>query len=320
MESRFGRDFSRVRVHTDSAAGGAAAALDARAFTVGQHIHFGAGEYDPRSQPGMRLLAHELAHTVQQSRVGPGTPQRATAMSGVDNGQLEHEADRAADHVLSGQDVHVTDAVASGSPQCNGKKNAPPAPRKIVPPVAPDKNQKRMIDDARRAAAIRTQIATFKASGITGLEGYLDAKRLAQIKFSWPDPNMEQVGQILSRMGGGLITVDVKVAGPGDPECAFAGYVRGHRPPIILCPRFFADPADNEGRIRTMVHEMAHVVGIGRAEATEQYLPIFDCFTPAKFESADAWSNYVHCVSGQTPDTPPTMTGKPGKPPAPKKP
>ena len=54
---------------------------------------------------------------------------------------------------------------------------------------------------------------------------------------------MEQVGEILSSMGGGLITVQVMVAGANDPECGNReGYVRGHRQPIVLCPEFFNDP------------------------------------------------------------------------------
>jgi hypothetical protein len=66
MEPRFGRDFSGVRVHTDSRAAESARAVDAHAYTVGQHIVFGHGKYDPDSRSGRHLLAHELAHTVQQ--------------------------------------------------------------------------------------------------------------------------------------------------------------------------------------------------------------------------------------------------------------
>lgn len=315
VESRFGHDFSQVRVHADGASSHAAATLNARAFTVGQHIHFGAGEYDPRSQPGMRLLAHELAHTVQQSGVSLAAAQAFSEASEIEDDRLEHEAGRAAEQVLAGLPAHTTSGSAPVSPQRDDKKKAPPVPRRIVAPVAPGKTQSLMIQNARRAAAIRTQTAMFKARGLRDAGEYLEAKRLAQIKFDWADPNMDQVGQVLGSMGGGLVTVDVKVAGAGDPECSYSGYVRGHRPPIILCPRFFADPADNEGRIRTMVHEMAHVVGIGKADATERYYPIFDCTSTGAFESADAWSNYVHCLSGQTPDTPPQVTGgKPGKP------
>jgi hypothetical protein len=114
---------------------------------------------------------------------------------------------------------------------------------------------------------------------------------------------MDQISEVLGGMGAGLLTVDVKVAGPGDPECGSrAGYVRGHRPPIVLCPGFFSRPGDNEGRTRTMIHEMAHVKGIGQADAAEQYFPVFDCTSRGVFESADSWANYVHCLSGRTPD------------------
>jgi hypothetical protein len=67
LEPRFGHDFSRVRVHTDSRAAESALQVNALAYTVGQHIIFGSGQYGPASQSGKRLLAHELAHVVQQS-------------------------------------------------------------------------------------------------------------------------------------------------------------------------------------------------------------------------------------------------------------
>lgn len=67
FEPRFGYDFSGVRVHTGADASGAAVALGARAFTVGDHVFFGAGEYQPASPQGQRLIAHELTHTIQQA-------------------------------------------------------------------------------------------------------------------------------------------------------------------------------------------------------------------------------------------------------------
>ena len=60
METRFGRDFSAVRIHTGSRAAESAAAIQARAYTNGLNIVFGAGEYQPESERGKRLLAHEL--------------------------------------------------------------------------------------------------------------------------------------------------------------------------------------------------------------------------------------------------------------------
>jgi hypothetical protein len=65
FEPRFGRDFSQVRIHTDSHAAESARSINAHAYTVGPHIAFNAGQYAPESTPGRTLLAHELVHTIQ---------------------------------------------------------------------------------------------------------------------------------------------------------------------------------------------------------------------------------------------------------------
>jgi hypothetical protein len=70
MEPRFGSDFGGVRVHADALAARSAASVNARAYTVGEQIVFGAGEYRPDTAEGQRLLAHELAHVVQSGPSG----------------------------------------------------------------------------------------------------------------------------------------------------------------------------------------------------------------------------------------------------------
>ena len=78
FESRFGLDFSNVRVHTDSEAAEGARAVQARAYTIGHDIVFAQSEYAPETREGKRLLAHELTHVVQQGALGDslaqGTP------------------------------------------------------------------------------------------------------------------------------------------------------------------------------------------------------------------------------------------------------
>ncbi|HWM90511.1 MAG TPA: DUF4157 domain-containing protein [Thermoanaerobaculia bacterium] len=66
MESRLGHSFGSVRIHADAAAGDRAQGLSAKAFTVGQDLYFGHGEYAPGTESGRALIAHELAHVVQQ--------------------------------------------------------------------------------------------------------------------------------------------------------------------------------------------------------------------------------------------------------------
>jgi hypothetical protein len=66
METRFGADFSGVRVHVDSLAAHSARAVHADAYTVGRDVVFAPGKYAPDSAAGRHLLAHELTHVVQQ--------------------------------------------------------------------------------------------------------------------------------------------------------------------------------------------------------------------------------------------------------------
>jgi hypothetical protein len=66
MESRFGYDFSNIRIHTDETAAKSAYSVNALAYTVGNDIVFGEGQYKPNSLDGRKLLAHELTHVVQQ--------------------------------------------------------------------------------------------------------------------------------------------------------------------------------------------------------------------------------------------------------------
>lgn len=93
MESRFRRSFSHVQLHSDAVAAASAQAVKARAFTVGHHVILGAGEYAPGTSAGRALLAHELAHVVQQASMGSHAPrliQREPA--GPTYGNLPREA------------------------------------------------------------------------------------------------------------------------------------------------------------------------------------------------------------------------------------
>ncbi len=92
MSSAFGYDFSGVRVHKDNQAAQLSADLNARAFTIGRNVAFGAGEYHPGTPIGDALIAHELAHVAQQAGFAPLSlaPQQTAARA------LEEDADRSA--------------------------------------------------------------------------------------------------------------------------------------------------------------------------------------------------------------------------------
>lgn len=100
MEDRFGHDFSRVRIHSDTQAAESAKAVGAQAYTVGQHVVFGRDKY--QGAFGNKLLAHELAHVVQQRNAA--YPAGGVTMA---DPSWEREADSAAEAVLSGRRAGV---------------------------------------------------------------------------------------------------------------------------------------------------------------------------------------------------------------------
>ena len=161
------------------------------------------------------------------------------------------------------------------------------------------------ISNARRAAAIRTQVVYHHLSGVhptLGRRQQYEAIRTAR-KLIHPDLTLSQtteiVGDMVSRLGNDAQIV----CGPERDECnSWNAYVVGNRLPIHLCNSWFN--IGEEQQIRTLIHEAAHAAGIGEPES-ELYLPIWDCETGANnFHSADAWAHFVHCDSNQTPDQP----------------
>ncbi len=124
MEQGMGADFGNVKVHTDSTANHLNHSLGARAFATGNDIFFKQGEYNPNSAGGRELIAHELAHTVQQRDMPAGrqavsesheTNHQALAKSAYKaqshvvvsqpGDRTEREADAAAQHIASGKQV-----------------------------------------------------------------------------------------------------------------------------------------------------------------------------------------------------------------------
>jgi hypothetical protein len=97
MEPRFGPDFSGVRVHTDAKAAESVRAVNALAYTVGQHVVFGAGQYVPDTDAGKKLMAHELVHVVQQG-MPSALPDAGLAIDSPDS-VYERQADQLANRL-----------------------------------------------------------------------------------------------------------------------------------------------------------------------------------------------------------------------------
>ncbi len=121
FEPRFGHDFSKVRVHTDAEAAESAHAVNALAYTVGHQVVFESARFDPRSDTGQELIAHELAHVVQQS----GQQNNRSGLTvAAGNDAFEHDADRVAQRALAGDHAQPPRKLA-------------PAVQRQVPPTSP---------------------------------------------------------------------------------------------------------------------------------------------------------------------------------------
>ena len=114
MEPRFGQDFSSVRLHTDTLAADSARSVNARAYTVGNHIVFGSDFYNTSSHDGRRLIAHELTHTIQQRGVLSAAPQAHDIHIGEPGNQLEREATAVAERVAQGEKLYGENFTRAG--------------------------------------------------------------------------------------------------------------------------------------------------------------------------------------------------------------
>ncbi|HEU4372429.1 MAG TPA: DUF4157 domain-containing protein [Telluria sp.] len=132
MESRFAHDFSGVRVHSDRRAAASAAALDARAYTVGSDVVFGANQYAGHTDAGRRLIAHELAHVVQQGGGRGAARMQEKLPVSRPRDTVERQADAAAQRVMTNQPVEALGR--TGPALQRDTPAAAPAPAKETEP------------------------------------------------------------------------------------------------------------------------------------------------------------------------------------------
>jgi hypothetical protein len=147
MESRFGHDFSQVRIHSDGQAAASAAAVSALAYTAGHHIVFGADRYQPGNGEGRRLIGHELTHVVQQSVL-------AAPQGILDDPVAEAEAERNAEATAAAGPAAVH---AKLGPPGLQRQPAPPQTSPTLPVATAgsglDADDQKIVDAAQREAA-----------------------------------------------------------------------------------------------------------------------------------------------------------------------
>jgi hypothetical protein len=129
MESHFNHDFSHVRMHADRRAADSARAVNALAYTVGRDVVFGSGRYAPGTSEGRRLLAHELAHVVQQASVSTTSVGRISDY----HDPAERDAERAASGLLAEEKALVTRAASTGTLYRRPSSEAGTQPSGVTP-------------------------------------------------------------------------------------------------------------------------------------------------------------------------------------------
>jgi hypothetical protein len=324
MESSFGHDFSHVRVHADERAGESSAALAANAYTVGNHIAFAPGRYQPQSSAGRHLLAHELAHVVQQGTSGshfqpptrisaPAEPAERAAdtaaaqvvqhqmpslhQSSVSADVLHRDTDDSAKGQGAKKQVSVEIAVLGDSP--NPRKIAEGIPGALamlrtaenflIDYPYLERGQQALVDGLLQAhfGANTRQVRNKVHGRIIHMTRLMEAAGSAQLTFDC----RPKKGKCVSKADGMWIH-------------------RGEGNVIHVCPSFYEEGL--EGRRMLLIHEAAHLSG---AVGPEQYFVIAgpvglaECLKPttlapeAAIENADSYSWFVWCLSRQPGET-----------------
>ncbi len=271
MEARFGHDFSRVRVHTDATAASSARAVHALAYTVGSDIAFDAGRYAPDTAAGQRLLAHELAHVVQQRSTAPADLAGLTVSQASDPAEAEaaRTAGRATPDEAAPPSVHSS-LHPVGAPGIQRQAQSPPAPEtedcevwQTTMLTAHLQAARTWVNDAdRKIRDYAFVFASTRHSAVprSSTESAMVRNALVANFHTVEPDHVLQIRDNFSELRAELnsnLTFECE-----DEGCDDNGYVRGRfgwirrLGDIHVCPPWYGQ--DYFNRVKTLIHERAH--------------------------------------------------------------
>jgi hypothetical protein len=282
FEPRFNHDFGGVRLHTGARAAASAQAVNARAYTIGDDVVFGAGEFAPETCEGRRLLAHELTHVIQQS------PRRAVPQSDSSSSRSNHVPARGpVDDVNRGESPMVSRRTSGVLQRQTPDSNATTTTATVTGPNACSFAQHRIIAPAD---AHQKPITTNPDYAINWP---WDIAVLGAMRRHFSATDRATVLQVYQR----IVTINNDLTSRADlhVEChttadttcsSAAAYVTGAN--LSFCPSFFTGSA--EWRAESLVHEMAHSLVGGphitdrayRADRLYRTLPTAEALTNAE--------------------------------------
>ncbi len=189
LETALGADLGEVRVHTGAPSAEAAVAVGASAYAVGQDVHFGPGTYAPGSREGDALIAHEVAHAVQQRGLGTGVRQDRLEVSEPGDAH-ELEAEAFARSFVDGGTAPVA-AVRAGTVARAVIHRSPPEGGGTLPKTEAQFNRAGVEAVRGQASAMMIKVAMFQADAVAALAqlkskilGFADNYKLAYKTFS----------------------------------------------------------------------------------------------------------------------------------------
>jgi hypothetical protein len=306
MESRLGHDFSQVRIHTDVRAGESASSVGANAYTAGHRIVFAPQQFRPETETGRHLIAHELAHVIQQRDAGVGNemPNRVSNPSDIAERQADAAADGAVNSVPSslaigagsggivqrdkaddsqtgdGQRVSVSIAVRGTCSSPEKIAEAIPGARTMLVGAENWFINYPFLESTDKQRFDRLLQAHFGSSSadtrhsvhahIIGMSRAMESAMNAGITFDCTDVSAQHCAE-----GPWEMWVDMK-----------------DRSVIHVCKDFFK--AGLEERRFTLIHETAHLVGVGdKGGYIRTFGPIgtAECLQQTQLSTADALNN-----------------------------
>jgi outer membrane protein OmpA-like peptidoglycan-associated protein len=245
FEPRFGRDFSQVRVHTDTKAADSATSVNALAYTVGHDVVFGPGQYESQDEKSHHLLAHELTHVVQQAsgRVGTDSESKARASEEMISRGKAIDSSSLGDSPVSLQKAGKDDPLG-GSAAASAASH-----ESTEPPIDGFEFDKTEIprEHLQRLAALRARLISVPSATVI-LTGHTDTVGTEKYNEGLGLRRAIAVREFLTKQKGAS-PVRIKVASKGETEPA-AG-----QPPAKL------DPSKGEKNARNRRVEL-QVIGL----------------------------------------------------------
>jgi hypothetical protein len=321
FEPRFGHDFGQVRVYAGSHAADGADAVCARAYTIGSDIAFASGAYMPWAMEGRRLLAHELAHVVQQgyaplangrsSNSAGGELAPHAAASGKRGGEIPLFARPLLESPLK---ISRQDTTPRGPSDKQGTGNKREETKKLLKdpcfgePIDDSKarcqfssGQLTIVRIAREHAIRRCSVA-IAAINMPGNEN--EVKRIAKdyfhLNIRLSTKTKRTLIDKINTVSDALEHAPIECRTCQDENCnrgliAFADA----RTLIALCPVFFHDEIHKVYLTpRYLIHEAGHLAGLATPTRDEMYCdqgatkedkcPVVDAF-----HNVDAWSHFI---------------------------